>query len=142
VRADRGIHGTVNLGTGTAHRLTTIAHAVAAAFAQPARFAVEPADPADVPDTLADPRRCHHLLGLVPRTDLDALVRRQVAATLADCSPTVAASLADDHLVRCFPQTIGRDPRGTANAPATEDPNRLNSTPPIQQFGARSRGRR
>jgi nucleoside-diphosphate-sugar epimerase len=92
--ADRGVHGTVNLGTGTAHRLATIARAVAAVFGHPARFAVEPADPADVPDTLADTRRCQHLLGLVPRTDLDALVRRQVAATLADCSPTVAASLA------------------------------------------------
>jgi nucleoside-diphosphate-sugar epimerase len=78
--ADRGVHGTVNLGTGTAHRLTTIARAVAAELGQPATFAVGPADPADVPDTLADTRRCHHLLGLTPRTDLDLLIRRQVAA--------------------------------------------------------------
>lgn len=78
--ADRGVHGTVNLGTGTAHRLTAIARAVAAALGQPATFAVAPAHPADVPDTLADTRRCHHLLGLIPRTDLDLLIRRQVAS--------------------------------------------------------------
>jgi nucleoside-diphosphate-sugar epimerase len=103
--ADRGVHGTVNLGTGTAHRLAAIARAVAAALDRPADLVVEPADPADVPDTLADTRRCHHLLGLHPRTDLDLLVRRQVAAASQTQSPADQPSRPVHHAGRTFSRT-------------------------------------
>jgi hypothetical protein len=80
--ADRNVQGTVNLGTGTGRRLATIAQVIAAVLGRPADLVVEAADPEDVADTLADTGRCQALLGMTPRTDLDALVRRQVAAAL------------------------------------------------------------
>jgi nucleoside-diphosphate-sugar epimerase len=93
--ADRNVQGTVNLGTGTGHRLATIAHAIAAALGRPADLVVEAAHPEDVAHTLADTRRCQTLLGMTPRTTLDALVRRQVATALASTPGRSRRSLAD-----------------------------------------------
>jgi nucleoside-diphosphate-sugar epimerase len=127
--ADRGVHGTVNLGTGEGHRLATIARAIAAALGRPADLVVEAADREDVPHTLADTRRCQTLLGMTPRTNLDALVRRQVAAR-ASTPGRSWRSLTDTTLARCHPGAIGCDPRGTANAPAIEgtEPLELNAS--------------
>jgi hypothetical protein len=44
--------------------------------------------PAEPSATLADTTRCRSLLGLVPRTDLPALVRRQATAAGIDVAPT------------------------------------------------------
>lgn len=140
--ADRNVQGTVNLGTGTGHRLATIAHAIAAALGRPADLVVEAADPEDVPHTLADTRRCQALLGMTPRTNLDALVRRQVAAALASTPGRSWRSLADAILARCHPGAIGCDPRGTANAPATEDTEPLERNATNTEVAARSGGRR
>jgi nucleoside-diphosphate-sugar epimerase len=79
-RGRAGLSGPVNIGTGTGHSLRDIAAAVAAALEMPVRSYVQPADPAEVTDTLADTRRLRRLVGFVPSTDLHALVARQVAA--------------------------------------------------------------
>lgn len=81
--AERGVRATVNLGTGRGHRLDAIAAAVSAALGAPLRTVVEPAESVEPSDTLADTTRCEALLGFVPRTDLEQLVRRQVAAAVA-----------------------------------------------------------
>jgi nucleoside-diphosphate-sugar epimerase len=81
--ADRGARGTVNVGTGTGHTLAALVAAVGAALDLPVRTELVPAHPDEVPDTLADPARLRRLLGWVPRTDLPALVARQVAASAA-----------------------------------------------------------
>lgn len=72
---------TVNLGTGTDHDLRTMAETVARVCDVPLRTATRPASADEVTRTLADPTRCRRLLDLSPTTDLDGLVRRQVAAT-------------------------------------------------------------
>lgn len=78
--AERQPTGTVNLGTGIGHRLADLASAVLRAVGSPAPLLVEPVSPVEPPATLADTRRCLALLGFTPRTNLDALVARQVAA--------------------------------------------------------------
>lgn len=78
--AERGVTGPVNLGTGRGVALREIAAAVARAVGAELRVRVGPAVADDPPVTLADTRRCRALLGLVPKTDLDALVARQAAA--------------------------------------------------------------
>ena len=52
---------------------------------QPTSSTQSPKNSADVPDTLADTRRCRALLGMVPTTDLPALVRRQAGADPGYC---------------------------------------------------------
>lgn len=81
--ADRGVTGTVNLGTGIGHTLGELVDAVAGALRVGVATIVVPAEPVEAPATLADTRRCREWLGFVPRTDLPALVRRQ-ARTGAD----------------------------------------------------------
>ena len=77
---ERGIATTVNLGTGRAHSLGELIAAVSRALDIPVRTRVLPVGSAEPPATLADTIRCAALLDLVPTTDLDDLVRRQVAA--------------------------------------------------------------
>lgn len=79
--ADRGARGTVNVGTGTGHSLAALVAAVGAALDVEIRTELRPAHPAEVRDTLADPARLRRMIGWAPRTDLPALVARQVAAT-------------------------------------------------------------
>lgn len=81
--ADREWHGTVNVGTGTGHTLAELVSAVAAALDREIRTELLPAHADEVPDTLADPTRLRSLIGWAPRSDLPALVARQVAATPA-----------------------------------------------------------
>lgn len=74
-----GLDDTVNVGTGTAHRLGDLVAAVAATVGRPADVRVVPTGLEEVPATLADTRRCRRLLGVAPTTDLPALVARQAA---------------------------------------------------------------
>ncbi|MGH3568625.1 MAG: NAD-dependent epimerase/dehydratase family protein [Pseudonocardia sp.] len=73
--------GTVNLGTGSPLRLGEIVDALGRVLGTPVRTVVEPAAIVEVKHTLADTTRLRALLGWAPRTDVDALVTRQVADT-------------------------------------------------------------
>jgi nucleoside-diphosphate-sugar epimerase len=77
-----GARGLVNIGTGVGHTIERIATAVCTALGVPPRFVIEPGHPAEVEHTLADTTRLRGLIGWVPHSDLDALVARQVEATL------------------------------------------------------------
>jgi nucleoside-diphosphate-sugar epimerase len=77
-----GARGLVNIGTGVGHTIERIATAVCTALGVPPRFVMEPGHPAEVEHTLADTTRLRGLIGWVPHSDLDALVARQVEATL------------------------------------------------------------
>lgn len=79
-----GRSGVVNLGTGVGHTLDELLRAVSQALGSEAvdiRVLTPPAG--DVDCTLADTRRCAEWLGFVPRTDLQDVVARQVAASRA-----------------------------------------------------------
>lgn len=77
---DRGPAATVNLGTGRTHSLDELTAAVARALGVERRLELHDADVVEVPATRADTRRCRRLLGLLPTTDLDELVMRQLVA--------------------------------------------------------------
>jgi nucleoside-diphosphate-sugar epimerase len=83
---ERQARGVVNIGTGVGHTITQLAAAVSAAFGRELRTVLERGHPAEAEHTLADTTRLRSLIGWTPRTDLDALVARQIAAT---CSPGV-----------------------------------------------------
>ncbi|MBW3620584.1 MAG: NAD(P)-dependent oxidoreductase [Actinobacteria bacterium] len=91
--AERGLATTVNLGTGHPRSLRELLAAVAGATATDPTVVVTDAGDDEVPATRADTRRCAELLDLVPRTDLAAVVARQLAA-----SRTPAASAPHPHL--------------------------------------------
>lgn len=77
----RRVCGVVNLGTGVGHPLRDLLLAVSAALGREPVAVHHVAAPAgDVDATLADTRRCAARLGFVPRTDLPAVIARQVAA--------------------------------------------------------------
>ncbi|MEO6711964.1 MAG: NAD(P)-dependent oxidoreductase [Mycobacteriales bacterium] len=82
--------GLVNIGTGRAHRLDTLAALVSEVTHAPAELRVVPADPDEAVHTRADTTRLERLTGFVPTTDLRALVARQYAAACEGMS-TVAA---------------------------------------------------
>jgi nucleoside-diphosphate-sugar epimerase len=90
--ADRAVCGTVNIGTGTGHRLGEVVSAVAAALGTPVEAVVEPAGPAEVADTLADTRVLRELVGFVPRTDLLDVVTRQAAAQPTEATMDASAA--------------------------------------------------
>ncbi|MDQ3537984.1 MAG: NAD(P)-dependent oxidoreductase [Actinomycetota bacterium] len=87
--AERGVRSTINLGTGRAHKLAAIAADVCDAVGVDPGRVVRPAEAHEVSATLADTRRCAHLLDFVPTTDLGALLRRQAAGepAAADSDP-------------------------------------------------------
>ena len=78
---ERNVRSTINLGTGTAQRLDAMTAAVCRAVRVEVPVVIVAADDVEPADTLADTGRCRRLLGFAPRTDLDALVARQLAAT-------------------------------------------------------------
>ena len=80
---ERDVQATINLGSGTSHRLTDLIQTVAGVLGSSVAVATEPAHPAEVTATLADTTRCRQLLGLVPTCDLPALIGRQVEAARA-----------------------------------------------------------
>jgi nucleoside-diphosphate-sugar epimerase len=75
-------NGLVNIGTGVGHTIERIATIVCRVLGVAPRFVIEPGHPAEVEHTLAETSRLRALLGWVPHTDIDALVVRQVEATL------------------------------------------------------------
>lgn len=89
---ERGICGPINVGTGVGHPLRELIDATAAAVGRPVFTSIVPAHPDEVSDTLADVRRLRAAIGFVPTTDLDELVRRQVAATLQPAEPEPGTS--------------------------------------------------
>ena len=82
IMLDRGVRATVNLGTGTGHRLRDVVAAVADVVDRDVTTVPMPAGTEEPEATLADTRRCETLLGFVPHTDLNALIRRQAAGAL------------------------------------------------------------
>ena len=78
--ADARAGGVVNVGTGVSHTLAELTAAVSRAVAVETTTEVLPAAGVEVAHTLADTTRLGRLTGWVPRTDLDALVARQLAA--------------------------------------------------------------
>jgi nucleoside-diphosphate-sugar epimerase len=79
--ADGRTCGVVNIGTGVGHTLRELAAAVCGAFGAPLRTVLHQPHPAEATHTLADTTRLRRLLGWVPRTDLAALIARQIAAS-------------------------------------------------------------
>jgi nucleoside-diphosphate-sugar epimerase len=77
-----GARGLVNIGTSVGHTIERIATAVCDVLGVPPHFVIEPGHPAEVEHTLADTTRLRALIGWVPQTDLEALVARQVEASL------------------------------------------------------------
>ncbi|MFJ8073871.1 NAD-dependent epimerase/dehydratase family protein [Streptomyces sp. NPDC096176] len=80
VLAERGFCGTVNIGTGTGHTLASLVAAVGRALSREPRVQSAPAPHDDPPHTRADTSRLAAITGWVPKTDLEALVERQVAS--------------------------------------------------------------
>ncbi|MGC4876230.1 NAD-dependent epimerase/dehydratase family protein [Micromonospora sp. DT43] len=91
--ADRGVPGTVNIGTGQAHSLGQMLDALRDALDRPITVTRHPVDADDPNATLADPTHLHSLTGLRPRTDIRALIRRQVVAALRDADAQPAATV-------------------------------------------------
>lgn len=88
--ADRGVCGTVNLGTGVGRSLRSVIAAVGAVLDVNPAVSVVPAGPEEPATTLAATSRCRRWLGFVPRTDLPQLVHRQALAAglpVADAVP-------------------------------------------------------
>jgi nucleoside-diphosphate-sugar epimerase len=81
--AEAGATGPVNVGTGVPRTLGELAAAVCRAVGAPAEQVVVPAAADDPASTRADTRRLERLVGFRPVTDLDALLRRQLAASPA-----------------------------------------------------------
>jgi nucleoside-diphosphate-sugar epimerase len=73
---------TVNLGAGAPRSHAEVLDAVARVTGRAVEVEIVPAHPADPVRTHADPSLAERLLGLVPRTDLDTVVARQLAARL------------------------------------------------------------
>jgi nucleoside-diphosphate-sugar epimerase len=80
--AARGHRGPVNVGTGTGHSLAAMVAAIGEALDLDVETVAGQAQPAEVSDTRADTRLLRRLIGWAPETDLLALVRRQIAATV------------------------------------------------------------
>jgi nucleoside-diphosphate-sugar epimerase len=90
--AARGVTGPVNVGTGVSHTLGELVAAVTATVG-PAPLVVERGHRDEVAATLADTTRCRRLVGFVPHTDLQSLVRRQATAAVTTVAATVAAAV-------------------------------------------------
>jgi nucleoside-diphosphate-sugar epimerase len=87
--AERGVTGPMNAGTGRPRTLAELVDAVRRA-AGPVPVTVVPAHHADPPGTWADTTALHRRLGLRPRTDLDDVVRRVIAAGSPEPAPSEA----------------------------------------------------
>jgi nucleoside-diphosphate-sugar epimerase len=84
----------VNIGTGRPVRLADVLSAVVGAVGRPVEIVVEPASMEEAAVTCAHTGRLGRRLGWVPETDLDALVRAQVATGSNLHSRVVSANMA------------------------------------------------
>jgi nucleoside-diphosphate-sugar epimerase len=82
--------GVLNLGTGRGRTLAELLAAVQRAVPRPVAVRVVDNGEREPDHTLADTTRCAATLGWVPRTDLDGVVDRQLAALTAAPSRLVA----------------------------------------------------
>lgn len=85
--AERHVNETVNLGSGTTHRVIEMASTLRQIFGGNGRLLYAAAAGDDVDATLADTTKCEHLLGFTPFTDLPALMERQVIAAVSRSEP-------------------------------------------------------
>lgn len=106
---DGRVTTTVNLGTGVTHRLDDVLALVARCCEVEPTIRVAAVHADDVATTLADVDRCRRLLGLTPRTDLPAMIDRQVRAS-------TASRPRDDQTSRV---TVERLPAGGSPRPST-----------------------
>lgn len=81
---ERGVGGTLNLGTGRGRTLEDILETVFRVTGFSTDVRQVPARSEEVAETLADTTRCQELLDLDPHTDLSALVTRQWRWSVAD----------------------------------------------------------
>jgi nucleoside-diphosphate-sugar epimerase len=84
----------VNVGTGRPVRLGDVLSAVVGAVGRPVEIVVEPASREEPAVSCAGTDRLRQVLGWVPRTDLDDLVRAQVAFRADLHSQVVSANMA------------------------------------------------
>ena len=87
---ERGVVGLLNIGSGAPRTLADVVTAVCQAVGAPPELEILPARPDEPVVTQADTCRHEQLLGFRPRTDLDTVVRRQVAAGLVTERLTIA----------------------------------------------------
>jgi len=106
--AERGVVGTLNVGSGRPRTLAELAGAVCRVLGAPAELVVGPAAAVEPAATWADTTRLRRSLGFVPVTDLDDVVARQAGQT-AD---------------RPTGQTAARQARQTADRPARQTADR------------------
>ncbi len=84
VRAgERRVNETVNIGSGTSHRVIDMASTLRQIVGGESRLLYAAAAGDDVDATLADTTRCRQLLGFTPFTDLPALLERQVISAVS-----------------------------------------------------------
>lgn len=88
--AERGVSGTVNIGTGIAHTVHDIAATAARVMGRPPRFEVRPAPSDDPLENIADTTTLSQVIGRSLHTDLTDVIARQVAATVD--APLLAGS--------------------------------------------------
>ena len=88
--AERGVVGLLNIGSGAPRTLADLVTAVCQAIGAPPELEILPARPGEPAVTQADTSRHEQVLGFRPRTDLDTLVRRQIAAGLVNERLTLA----------------------------------------------------
>lgn len=77
--ADVGMGATLNIGTGRVHSLREMIEAVFSALGERSEIVVVGADQEEPPATLADVTLLRSLTGIDPFTDLEDVVRRQLA---------------------------------------------------------------
>lgn len=82
--ATHGVVGLLNIGSGAPRTLADMVAAVCRAVGAPPELVILPDRPDEPDATHADTNRHEQLLGFRPLTDLDTLVRRQLAAGLVN----------------------------------------------------------
>jgi len=80
---ERQVNETVNLGSGVSHRLIDLAQVVVDVSGRDTGVVVRPGSSDEVDVTIADTGLCSRILGFVPKTDIRALIARQIHATAA-----------------------------------------------------------
>lgn len=81
--AERQVCGPVNVGTGLPHTLAQIVAAISDVTGVSVDTVVTPAAHVEPADTCADTRHLRDAVGFVPRTDLVAVVARQLTASMS-----------------------------------------------------------
>lgn len=113
---ERGARGVVNIGTGVGHSLRAMVAAVGEALDVEVRTYLEPANPVEAVDTLADTRTLRRMIGWAPHTDLPDLVARQAAAQLV--APSGSAVVGSSAAGVVGPAVVGSAVAGVVGSAA------------------------